>query len=72
MQALQDDAGELKQCLSETEAKSQHLDRFGFDEKTFRWSMNEDAMATEKLAEGIRRFHEDALKLEQMLKKMLS
>jgi transaldolase len=38
------------------------------DEGTFRWQLNEDAMATEKLAEGIRRFHADALSLEQRLR----
>lgn len=37
------------------------------DEKTFRWMLNEDAMATEKLAEGIRKFAEDTVKLENML-----
>ena len=37
------------------------------DEKTFRWLMNEDAMATEKTAEGIRQFHADAVKLERMI-----
>lgn len=41
------------------------------DEKTFRWGMNEDAMATEKLAEGIRRFAEDQVKLETMLDQRL-
>jgi len=38
------------------------------DEKTFRWELNEDAMATEKLAEGIRKFGEDAIKLEKIVK----
>lgn len=37
------------------------------DEKTFRWELNEDAMATEKLAEGIRNFYADTLKLEKIL-----
>lgn len=36
-------------------------------EATFRWAMNEDAMATEKLAEGIRNFAKDQVKLEQLL-----
>ena len=35
------------------------------DEKAFRWLHNEDAMATDKLAEGIRKFKADARKLEQ-------
>jgi transaldolase len=34
------------------------------DEKTFRWMHNEDAMATEKLADGIRKFNSDAGQLE--------
>jgi transaldolase len=38
-----------------------------FDEKQFRWSMNENAMATEKLAQGIRAFTVDQIKLEQLL-----
>lgn len=36
-------------------------------EPEFRWELNEDAMATEKLAEGIRNFHADALKLDAMV-----
>jgi transaldolase len=43
-----------------------------FDEKTFRWELNEDAMATEKLSEGIRKFAEDAVKVKSQLKKRLS
>lgn len=37
------------------------------DEATFRWEMNADAMATEKLAEGIRNFHADHLKLIEIV-----
>ena len=37
------------------------------DEKAFRWMQNEDAMATDKLAEGIRRFDADARKLEKLI-----
>lgn len=37
------------------------------DEKQFRWMMNEDAMATEKLAEGIRNFTIDQIALEKLL-----
>ena len=40
-------------------------------EQMFRWDMNEDAMATEKLAEGIRGFTVDQIKLEQKLRSML-
>jgi transaldolase len=41
------------------------------NEKTFRWMLNESAMATEKLAEGIRTFAADAVKLEEYIAKKL-
>lgn len=43
-----------------------------FDEKGFRWALNEDAMATEKLAEGIRNFAADLVKLETFLAPLLA
>src|ERR1700733_2826590 len=51
--------------LSVDAAKASDAQRIHLDEKTFRWMHNEDAMATEKLAEGIRKFYADARKLEQ-------
>jgi transaldolase len=46
--------------VSEDAVDIKHLDPAGpMDETTFRWIMNEDAMATEKLAEGIRMFAHD-------------
>ncbi|HOP13922.1 transaldolase [Lentimicrobium sp.] len=45
------------------------LEKISPDENAFRWLMNEDAMATEKLAEGIRKFTQDLIKLEDFLKK---
>jgi len=50
--------------LDPDEAKASVGDRLHLDEKTFRWMHNEDAMATEKLGEGIRKFHADARHLE--------
>jgi transaldolase len=41
------------------------------DERTFRWALNEDAMATDKLADGIRRFAADARLLEHMIMEQL-
>jgi transaldolase len=41
------------------------------DEISFRWLMNENAMATEKLSEGIRRFSNDLIKLEKLVAKLL-
>ena len=43
------------------------LKKVSLDEKTFRYLMNDDAMATEKTAEGIRKFSADIVKLEQMV-----
>jgi transaldolase len=47
------------------------IEKLHLDEKAFRWLLNEDAMATEKLAEGIRKFAADAVKLEAMIKENL-
>lgn len=41
------------------------------NEAAFRWQLNEDEMATDKLAEGIRRFTSDTEKLEALLRKEL-
>ena len=67
--------GELKSSTDPVErkldpatAKQNKIERLALDEKKFRWLMNENAMATEKLAEGIRLFNADAMKLQQFLK----
>ena len=44
-------------------AEASDVQRVDMDEEVFRWMQNEDAMATEKLADGIRVFHADAMKL---------
>jgi transaldolase len=48
------------------------ITKIDMNEKTFRWMMNEDAMATEKLAEGIRNFAADLVKLEKIVKEKMS
>ena len=48
-------------------ARGSRLERLSLDEKNFRWLFNENAMATDKTAEGIRLFNADALKLEQLV-----
>ncbi len=53
--------------LNAANAKSLKIERIGSDEKTFRWLFNEDAMATEKTAEGIRNFAKDIVKLEAVV-----
>jgi transaldolase len=62
---LEGTAGELGRRLSVEVAKASTAEKIDLDEKTFRWMHNEDAMATDKLADGIRRFHVDARKLEE-------
>lgn len=56
--------GTLLRKLDGATAKTRNLERIHLDEKTFRWMHNEDAMATEKLSEGIRKFYADGKKLE--------
>lgn len=57
--------GELPRRLSAEAARASDAVKLDLDEKAFRWMLNEDPMATEKLAEGIRKFNADARKLEQ-------
>ncbi len=57
--------------LSPEMAKSIDIPRMEINEKKFRWLLNEDAMATEKTAEGIRTFAADALKLEKYIAERL-
>ena len=58
----------LPRKLCPDHARTLHLEQTTLDEKTFRWMMNEDAMATEKLAEGIRKFSADLAKLAQYMR----
>ncbi|WP_428623215.1 transaldolase [Sedimenticola sp.] len=57
----------LPQQLSAEGARGIDIERLELDEQHFRWLLNEDAMATEKLAEGIRLFSRDLEKLEQAI-----
>jgi transaldolase len=69
---LQKTEGKLVRKLSAEAAKAQDIPEVEMNEKTFRWMLNEDPMATEKLAEGIRRFAADIVKLEQHIAKHLN
>ena len=57
----------LVQALNAEQARAMDLPHVAYDEAGFRFALNEDAMATEKLAEGIRAFCLDAVKLEHLL-----
>ena len=54
----------MERKLDPAKAQASKEERIHLDEKTFRWMHNEDAMATEKLAEGIRKFNSDSRHLE--------
>jgi len=59
--------GEIPRRLSPESAREAGERKIALDEKSFRWMHNEDAMGTDKLAEGIRRFDADARKLEKLI-----
>lgn len=67
---LSKDEGKLERRLSAEDTAP--MDRISVDEKTFRWMMNEDAMATEKLSEGIRGFAKDLGALRTLIEKALA
>jgi len=62
---LERSEGTVDRKLDPQRANAAQADRLQLDEKTFRWMHNEDAMATEKLADGIRKFNSDARHLEE-------
>ena len=66
LQKLADTEGAVGRKLN-ADAASVDVEKLSVDEKTFRFMLNEDAMATEKLAEGIRAFCVDSAKLKQMI-----
>lgn len=68
---LAEDEDQLPQQLSTEQAKAMSIEEVHFDEKAFRYAMNENPMATEKLAEGIRLFCRDIEKLEATLSEKL-
>ena len=65
MEELRAADGDVPRRLDADRAKAMNPETLPMHESAFRWMMNEDAMVTEKLAEGIRNFAKDALKLEE-------
>ncbi|XP_055696732.1 probable transaldolase [Phlebotomus papatasi] len=64
-------ADSVPRKLNLESAKEANLEKIALDEPSFRWMLNEDQMATEKLSEGIRKFAADSRKLETMLRNLL-
>jgi len=70
LEELQNAEGPLERKL-DPKADNADLEKISLDEKAFRFLFNEDAMATEKTAEGIRKFSADIVKLEELIAGML-
>jgi transaldolase len=68
LEQMEKTEGKVARRLSVESAREADLTKIHLDEKTFRWMHNEDAMAAEKLSEGIRKFHADTRKLEQYVR----
>mmetsp|Transcript_16043 Transcript_16043/g.19592 ORF Transcript_16043/g.19592 Transcript_16043/m.19592 type:complete len:326 (-) Transcript_16043:1828-2805(-) len=72
LEKLTNNTDEVVQKLDATKSSSLDIEKVDMSENTFRWMLNEDAMATEKLAEGIRNFAIDIVKLEDVIKSKIS
>ena len=68
---LQASSDPIERRLSPEASAQADLEKVSFDEKSFRFALNEDAMATEKTAQGIRAFAADIVKLEKLVAGML-
>jgi transaldolase len=67
MKELSESTEPLERKLDPQKAKSAKVDKLELDERKLRWLLNENAMATEKTAEGIRKFAADVVKLEKFV-----
>src|SRR3989449_1268688 len=71
MKELSESTERVERKLIPEKAKSTQIERLEFDEKKFRYLVNDNAMATEKTAEGIRKFAADVVKLEKLVAEKL-
>src|ERR1035437_6406100 len=71
LKELENTEGILDVKLDAERSNSMEIKQLHLDKKSFRWMMNEDTMATEKLAEGIRNFTKDLIKLEKYMEALL-
>src|SRR3989440_1113187 len=67
MKELSESTEPLERKLDPEKAKAANIDKLELDQKKFRWLLNENAMATDKLSEGIRKFAADVVKLEKFV-----
>ena len=71
LKELSDSEAPLDRALSAEQAGQLEIEKVAMNEKRFRYLLNEDRMATEKLAEGIRGFAQDTVKLEKLIQTLL-
>ncbi len=71
LEELQNSDAVIERKLDAAKAANAEIAKIEMDEATFRWMLNEDAMATEKLAEGIRKFGQDMDKVREIVAKRL-
>ncbi len=67
LEKLQNSTESVARKLSPEEAKASDIEKIDVTEKVFRWLLNEDPMATDKLSDGIRKFAADIVKLEEII-----
>ncbi|EDV19909.1 putative transaldolase [Trichoplax sp. H2] len=72
LEKLTNSSQSVPRKLSVDIAKQSSADKISLNESEFRWLLNEDQMATEKLSEGIRKFAVDAVKLEDIIRQKLA
>src|SRR5437762_5239596 len=68
LKQMEETEGQVTRRLNAESARASDEKKIHLDEKAFRWMHNEDAMAVEKLSEGIRKFAADTRKLEQYVR----
>ncbi len=71
LEELNKSEGDLDQKLSQNQSSQIDIDRINVNESSFRWHLNENQMASYKLAEGIRLFNKDLLKLKEIIREQL-
>ena len=71
LEELNKSEGDLDQKLSQNQSRQIDIDRINVNESSFRWHLNENQMASFKLAEGIRLFNKDLLKLKETIREQL-
>jgi transaldolase len=69
LKELSDDDSSIEEVLNESSAKEADVEKITLSEAEFRWRHNSDAMAVEKLGQGIRSFAADTEKLEEIIEK---